>query len=203
MTPNGNTRATRRIPPRHARRSRTARPAIGVVLATVLALTALVLTAAPASAHDIDLAGLASCQTDGTWTVNWTLINFGDGSDHYMLVRSAGVDQGTLAGITSNPSYNGTVDAAHPDASQGGGTIVSPGSSGGVAFSSPGLPASQAAVTLTVTGFWNFDTPSGPVSYPAPAEQKSAMKHYGPVPAIGEHTDKVRAEFMSAVAGAK
>ena len=38
-------------------------------------------------------------------------------------------------------------------------------------------------------------TPSGPVSYPAPAEQKSAMKHYGPVPAIGEHTDKVRAEF--------
>jgi hypothetical protein len=134
-----------------------------VVLATVLALTALVLTAAPASAHDIGLAGQTSCQTDGTWTVNWSLINFGDGS-HYMLVRSAGVDQGTLAGITSNPSYNGIVDAAQPDASQGGGTIVPPGSSGGVAFSSPGLPASQAAVTLTVTGFWNFDTPSGPVS---------------------------------------
>src|ERR1700730_3240614 len=38
-------------------------------------------------------------------------------------------------------------------------------------------------------------TPSGPVSYPAPAEQKSATKHYGPVPAIGEHTAKVRAEF--------
>jgi itaconate CoA-transferase len=46
-------------------------------------------------------------------------------------------------------------------------------------------------------------TPSGPVSYPAPAERKSAMKHYGPVPAIGEQTDKVRAEFMPAVAGAK
>src|SRR5580658_4434962 len=46
-------------------------------------------------------------------------------------------------------------------------------------------------------------TPSGPVSYPAPAEQKSATKHYGPVPAIGEHTDKIRAEFMLAVAGAK
>ena len=47
-------------------------------------------------------------------------------------------------------------------------------------------------------------TPSGPVSYPAPAEQKSATKHYGPVPAIGEHTDKIRAEFMPAVvAGAQ
>ena len=42
-------------------------------------------------------------------------------------------------------------------------------------------------------------TPSGPVSYPAPAEQHSAARHYGPVPAIGEHTEKVRAEFMPAL----
>src|ERR1700722_13721833 len=41
-------------------------------------------------------------------------------------------------------------------------------------------------------------TPSGPVSYPAPAEfRAAASRHYGPVPALGEHTDKVRAEFMS------
>src|SRR5580658_8114540 len=45
--------------------------------------------------------------------------------------------------------------------------------------------------------------PSGPVSYPAPAEQRSAARHYGPVPALGEHTVKVREEFMPAVAGAK
>ena len=39
-------------------------------------------------------------------------------------------------------------------------------------------------------------TPSGPVSYPAPAEQCiAAARHYGPVPALGEHTAKVRAEF--------
>ncbi len=39
-------------------------------------------------------------------------------------------------------------------------------------------------------------TPSGPVSYPAPAEQRSAIsRSYGPVPALGEHTEKVRAEF--------
>ena len=42
-------------------------------------------------------------------------------------------------------------------------------------------------------------TPSGPVSYPAPAERHaSASRRYGPVPALGEHTDKVRAEFMAA-----
>jgi len=41
-------------------------------------------------------------------------------------------------------------------------------------------------------------TPSGPVSYPAPAEQRaSAVRPYGPVPALGEHTAQVRAEFMS------
>jgi itaconate CoA-transferase len=40
-------------------------------------------------------------------------------------------------------------------------------------------------------------TPSGPVSYPAPAEvHASASRRYGPVPARGEHTEKVRAEFI-------
>jgi formyl-CoA transferase len=41
-------------------------------------------------------------------------------------------------------------------------------------------------------------TPSGPVSYPAPAERHtSASRRYGPVPALGEHTEKVRAEFQA------
>ena len=40
-------------------------------------------------------------------------------------------------------------------------------------------------------------TPHGPVSYPPPAEvHTSTSRHYGPVPALGEHTAKVRAEFM-------
>jgi formyl-CoA transferase len=43
------------------------------------------------------------------------------------------------------------------------------------------------------------DTPSGPVSYPATAERYAAVaRRYGPVPALGEHTQKVRAEFMAA-----
>jgi formyl-CoA transferase len=47
-------------------------------------------------------------------------------------------------------------------------------------------------------------TPNGPVSYPAPAEQRtSTSRHYGPVPALGEHTEKVRAEFMAASVNAK
>jgi formyl-CoA transferase len=42
-------------------------------------------------------------------------------------------------------------------------------------------------------------TPSGPVSYPAPAEQHAAAtRRYGSVPALGEHTETVRAEFMGA-----
>jgi itaconate CoA-transferase len=47
-------------------------------------------------------------------------------------------------------------------------------------------------------------TPSGPVSYPAPAEQRaSSTRRYGPVPAVGEHTEKVRAEFVPSAINAK
>ena len=46
-------------------------------------------------------------------------------------------------------------------------------------------------------------TPSGPVSYPAPAERNAALRPYGPVPALGEHTDRVRAEFMPSTIGAQ
>jgi itaconate CoA-transferase len=45
-------------------------------------------------------------------------------------------------------------------------------------------------------------TPSGPVSYPAPA-RGAATRHYGPVPALGEHSERVRAEFMASTIGAK
>jgi itaconate CoA-transferase len=39
-------------------------------------------------------------------------------------------------------------------------------------------------------------TSSGPVSYPAPAgRHASVSRRYGPVPALGEHSERVRAEF--------
>ena len=45
--------------------------------------------------------------------------------------------------------------------------------------------------------------PSGPVSTPAPAPIRVGQeRRYGPVPALGEHSDKIRAEFMPSKAGA-
>jgi formyl-CoA transferase len=44
------------------------------------------------------------------------------------------------------------------------------------------------------------ETPTGPVSYPAPAAQRAGeTRRYGAVPALGEHTEKIRAEFMARV----
>jgi itaconate CoA-transferase len=43
--------------------------------------------------------------------------------------------------------------------------------------------------------------PSGSVNYPAPAAlQMGESRRYGPVPALGAHTEKVRAEFMPVAA---
>jgi formyl-CoA transferase len=41
------------------------------------------------------------------------------------------------------------------------------------------------------------DTPSGPAAIPAPAPIIDGERLYGRVPALGEHTDKIRAEFLS------
>jgi itaconate CoA-transferase len=41
------------------------------------------------------------------------------------------------------------------------------------------------------------DTPHGPVSYPAPAPIRDETRSYGRIPALGEHTEKVRREFIS------
>jgi formyl-CoA transferase len=39
-------------------------------------------------------------------------------------------------------------------------------------------------------------SPNGPLSYPAPAAQwAGAPRTYGPVPAVGEHSDRIRKEF--------
>ena len=41
----------------------------------------------------------------------------------------------------------------------------------------------------------SVETPSGPVSYPAPAPIRDEARSYGRVPELGEHTEKVRREF--------
>jgi formyl-CoA transferase len=41
-------------------------------------------------------------------------------------------------------------------------------------------------------------SPSGPVSYPAPAPRRAGEpRRYGAVPALGQHTEQVRAEFLA------
>jgi formyl-CoA transferase len=43
-------------------------------------------------------------------------------------------------------------------------------------------------------------SPSGPISYPAPAAQHSGeTRCYGPVPSIGEHSETIRAEFAAPI----
>ena len=42
----------------------------------------------------------------------------------------------------------------------------------------------------------SVETPSGPVSYPAPAAIRDTPRNYGRVPGLGEHTEKVRKEFF-------
>jgi formyl-CoA transferase len=45
------------------------------------------------------------------------------------------------------------------------------------------------------------DTPSGTIAYPAPpARSNDIERHFGRVPAVGEHTEKIRAEFAAATA---
>jgi itaconate CoA-transferase len=41
----------------------------------------------------------------------------------------------------------------------------------------------------------SVETPSGPVSYPAPAPIRDTPREYGRVPKLGEHTERVRKEF--------
>jgi itaconate CoA-transferase len=41
----------------------------------------------------------------------------------------------------------------------------------------------------------SVETPSGPVSYPAPAPIRDQPRRYGRIPELGEHTEKVRKEF--------
>jgi itaconate CoA-transferase len=42
----------------------------------------------------------------------------------------------------------------------------------------------------------SVETPHGPVSYPAPAPTRDEVRKYGRIPALGEHTEKVRKEFF-------
>jgi itaconate CoA-transferase len=46
-----------------------------------------------------------------------------------------------------------------------------------------------------------LQSPGGPISYPAPAPRRAGeTRHYAAIPGLGEHTHRVRAEFLGGVA---
>jgi itaconate CoA-transferase len=49
----------------------------------------------------------------------------------------------------------------------------------------------------------SVETPSGPASMPAPAPVLDSERHYGRVPTLGEHTEKIRAEFLNITSDSK
>jgi hypothetical protein len=128
-----------------------------LVLGVVLSLASLmfVVSASSAFAWHASLSGDAVCEPDGTWTVNWSASNSQTDPGQYMLVRAASVSDGSLVGIEANGTYDGVVDATHPNATEGGGTVIAPDGST-VQFSTPNLPNSVTSVTVTVTGYWHF-----------------------------------------------
>jgi len=146
-------------------RAHPTKPSVGrrlVVLGVVLAMASvvLVLTAGAAFAHHAILTGDATCNPDGTWSVAWSAGNSQTMAGRYMLVRAVSVSDGSLDGIAANGSYEGVVDAAHPDASEGGGTVISPDGTI-VHFSTSNLLNSLASVTLTMTSYWNYPEGDG------------------------------------------
>jgi len=146
-------------------RAHPAKPSAGhrlTVLAVVLAMASavLVLTAGAAFAHHAILSGEATCNADGTWNVAWSARNSQAIEGRYMLVRAVSVSSGSLDGIVANDSYEGVVDASHPDASEGGGTVIPPDGTI-VQFTTSSLPNSVASVTLTMTSYWNYPEGDG------------------------------------------
>ncbi|MDQ1429474.1 MAG: hypothetical protein QOF40_76 [Actinomycetota bacterium] len=131
---------------------------LGVVLS--MASVALVLTAGAAFAHHAIFTGETVCNPDGTWTVDWGASNSQTLPGRYMLVRSVQTSEGSVVGIQANGSYFGVVDATHPDASEGGGTVVPPDGTA-VHFSTPDLPNSVASVTLAMVSYWHYPDGDG------------------------------------------
>jgi Prealbumin-like fold domain len=131
---------------------------LGVVLS--LALLALVTTASSAFAHHAEFTGDAVCHPDGTWSINWSVTNSQGVPGRYMLVRAVSVSAGTLEGIEANETYEGVVDATHPNAAEGGGTVIPPDLTP-VFFSTPDVPSSVDSVTLNMTSYWNYPEGDG------------------------------------------
>jgi hypothetical protein len=80
---------------------------IAVLAALGLSSIGLIAVAAPASAHHNTVSGQAVCQSDGTYTVNWTVTNSqSDKTENVTLIASTG--GGTLTGLPTDIGYSGS-----------------------------------------------------------------------------------------------
>lgn len=101
-----------------------------LVVAGAVALTTVVpIAAGVASAHNNTISGVAVCQANGTYTVNWTVGN----------------------------DFNGpvivSVTARTPDASTASGPVTVPGLGTGTVVQS-GIPGTAPSASITVNGVW-------------------------------------------------
>jgi LPXTG-motif cell wall-anchored protein len=118
---------------------RPARPRGGwrkglIALAALLPVVSVLAVTAPASAHANVVTGVASCQTDGTYTVTWTVANDFNKSVAVTLVQSTG--GGTLSGLP-------VTIAASPGQPYKSATVTQ-----------TGVPGSTTSAKLTVKGVW-------------------------------------------------
>jgi len=115
-------------------------------------LVGLVVVAPVASAHHPVLSGVGQCQSDGTYSVTWSVGNSETSEGRYMLVRAfTAPATGTTTGLAADGDYSGTVDGFYI----GPGTLIAPSAS--VAPTTTGIPGSTTgSVTLSVTGYWNY-----------------------------------------------
>ena len=115
-------------------------------------LVGLVVVAPVASAHHPVLSGVGQCQSNGTYSVTWSVGNSESAAGRFMLVRAfTAPATGSTTGLAADATYTGVVDGSYA----GPGTLIAPSAS--VAPTTTGIPGSTTgSVTLSVTGYWSY-----------------------------------------------
>jgi hypothetical protein len=146
--------------------------AIAAVTTAIFAIAlAIVGIAVPASAHDPNLTGVASCDSStGTWTVNWTysVTNVPSGTE-----ADSSVGSFSPAGSTFTSS-DGVVQSGHlvvsatdADKASHPGVVVRK-TNWSVTFTQSGIPAATKTASVTMDTHWtdNYTDVNNPISVP-------------------------------------
>lgn len=115
-------------------------------------LACLVAVAPAASAHHPEISGVGQCQSNGTYSITWSIGNSEASGSRFMLVRAfTPPAAGSTAGLTADPTYAGPVNATYG----GPGTVIAPAAS--ASATTTGIPGSTTGiVALSVTGYWSY-----------------------------------------------